>query len=187
MPFKVFSSITLDGLCFAFLFNFLGCGRKPFMHHLVVNGENASPHDWPWQIALYRSGRFGCGGSLIANNWVLTAAHCVSRDPRASIYTVVVGKYSTSLLLCIKFSKSVYNKTNYSSSSHPYRNALFLVLLFCSYFSFNITRPWRLAFARSKLQSRQTKRFLFFATIAASRDTRPTFHLCSFLMYGTNK
>ena len=93
MPYQVLTLVNLAGLLCSFLFNFIECGKKPFMHHLIVNGENANPHDWPWQIALYRSGRFGCGGSLIANNWVLTAAHCLSRDPRASIYTVVVGKY----------------------------------------------------------------------------------------------
>ena len=65
---------------------------KPFSAR-VVNGENASPHAWPWQISLRVNGRHICGGSLIANDWVVTAAHCVDRNPRPSGYTVVVGKY----------------------------------------------------------------------------------------------
>ena len=69
-----------------------GCGMKPFSAR-VVNGENASPHAWPWQISLRVNGRHICGGSLVANDWVVTAAHCVDRNPRPSGYTVVVGKY----------------------------------------------------------------------------------------------
>ena len=66
---------------------------KPFSAR-VVNGDNASPHAWPWQISLRVNGRHICGGSLIAKDWVITAAHCVARNPRPSGYTVVVGKYS---------------------------------------------------------------------------------------------
>ncbi|KAM7433613.1 hypothetical protein ABFA07_016186 [Porites harrisoni] len=69
-----------------------GCGNKPYSAR-VVNGENASPHAWPWQISLRVNGRHICGGSLIKNDWVVTAAHCVYRNPRPSGYTVVVGAH----------------------------------------------------------------------------------------------
>ncbi|KAG0413276.1 hypothetical protein HPB47_009580 [Ixodes persulcatus] len=47
----------------------------------VVGGQEAVPHSWPWQVSLQHPqfhvlGHF-CGGSLINNGWVLTAAHCV--------------------------------------------------------------------------------------------------------------
>ena len=73
------------------LLYFAGCGNKPFSAR-VVNGENATPHSWPWQISLRVNGRHICGGSLIDREWVVTAAHCVDRNPRPSGYTVVVGK-----------------------------------------------------------------------------------------------
>ena len=58
----------------------------------VINGEDAAPNSWPWQISLQSRGRHICGGSLIRPNWILTAAHCVYRNPNPSGYIVKVGK-----------------------------------------------------------------------------------------------
>ncbi|XP_068753358.1 chymotrypsinogen A-like [Montipora capricornis] len=69
-----------------------GCGVTTFLSR-VVNGENASPHAWPWQISLRVRGGHICGGSLIRNDWVVTAAHCVDRMPNPNSYTVVVGAH----------------------------------------------------------------------------------------------
>nr|XP_050854739.1 serine proteinase stubble-like [Vespula vulgaris] len=43
----------------------------------IVGGQNADPGEWPWISALFNAGRQFCGGSLIDNKHVLTAAHCV--------------------------------------------------------------------------------------------------------------
>ena len=67
-----------------------GCGKRPLSAR-VVNGQNAAPHSWPWQVSLRVRGRHICGGSLIRNNWIVTAAHCVYRSPYPDGYTVVVG------------------------------------------------------------------------------------------------
>jgi len=46
----------------------------------IVNGTNAPACKWKWQVGLYQSGGSSpfCGGTIIASNWVVTAAHCVT-------------------------------------------------------------------------------------------------------------
>uniref|UniRef100_A0A8C4M6Y2 chymotrypsin n=1 Tax=Equus asinus asinus TaxID=83772 RepID=A0A8C4M6Y2_EQUAS len=42
----------------------------------IINGEDAVTASWPWQVSL-RTGFHFCWGSLISENWVVTAAHCI--------------------------------------------------------------------------------------------------------------
>lgn len=46
----------------------------------VVGGEDGEQGEWCWQVALINSlNQYLCGAALIGTQWVLTAAHCVTK------------------------------------------------------------------------------------------------------------
>lgn len=58
----------------------------------IVGGDVADPAEWPWAAALTsRDDRQFCGGSVIAPEFVLTAAHCVAETPPRFV-RVVTGR-----------------------------------------------------------------------------------------------
>ncbi len=72
-----------------------GCGLK---HHKtrIVGGVFAGKGEFPWQAAFFwrtglAKGKFFCGGALISDTWVITAAHCFVNGRDSSLYKVILG------------------------------------------------------------------------------------------------
>ncbi|XP_054456844.1 ST14 transmembrane serine protease matriptase a [Anoplopoma fimbria] len=59
------------------------CGRSMFKTSRIVGGQDSEEGEFPWQVSLHVKG-FGhvCGGSVINQRWLVTAAHCVQDDGR---------------------------------------------------------------------------------------------------------
>ncbi|XP_022909844.2 brachyurin-like [Onthophagus taurus] len=66
-------------------------------HDKIVGGEEAEPHSIPYQVGLiisYNEYSSFCGGSLISENTVLTAAHCINGS---SNFQVILGAHNINL------------------------------------------------------------------------------------------
>ncbi|XP_029464723.1 chymotrypsin-like protease CTRL-1 [Rhinatrema bivittatum] len=106
--------------CLAFIGSAYGCGIpaiKPSVsnYNRIVNGENAVPGSWPWQVSLQDgSGFHFCGGSLINQNWVVTAAHC---NVSPNNHRAILGEYDRS-----SNSEQLQVKTISRAITHPYWN-----------------------------------------------------------------
>jgi len=74
------------------------CGRKQTGNQesgdYIVNGQQADNNEYPWMVLLIKNIVDTieplCGGSLISNQWILTAAHCTDVI-KASDIQVVLG------------------------------------------------------------------------------------------------
>ncbi|XP_069841081.1 serine protease 27-like [Dendropsophus ebraccatus] len=59
----------------------------------IVGGTDSVRDEWPWQVSLQLKGAATCGGSLISDTWVLTAAHCFETPLDVLAYTVNLGMH----------------------------------------------------------------------------------------------
>ncbi|KAG5834093.1 hypothetical protein ANANG_G00257600 [Anguilla anguilla] len=60
----------------------------------IIGGKEVKPHSSPWMVSLQSSGKHVCGGVLIKDQWVLTAAHCESEFGQCTAVEAVLGAHS---------------------------------------------------------------------------------------------
>lgn len=79
------------------------CGNPKYklrylFQHRIVGGTPATYGTVPWQVAIFtRQNMSHCGGVLIGNKKIITAAHCFKKGTKPFQYKVYLGKYHQSL------------------------------------------------------------------------------------------
>ena len=94
-----------------------GCSEYPVTAYArIVNGEDAGYNTLSWAVSL-QLGDYLCGGSIIHESFVVTAAHCVDHDFSPLDITVYAG----SLMVDEGITKRVsrfYSHPNYDKVQH---------------------------------------------------------------------
>merc|ERR1712020_642489 len=89
------------------------CGIEgPPSKDRIVGGFEAQENQWPWQVALFIDNAWFCGGSIISENYVMTAAHCADG---ASYFDIMAGAHN------VRASSEPHRVeiTSYNGWTHP--------------------------------------------------------------------
>ncbi|XP_052394504.1 duodenase-1 isoform X3 [Carassius gibelio] len=68
----------------------------------IVNGTEAKPHSRPYMVSLQKSSEHLCGGFLISDEFVLTAAHCNKKGLTAVVGAHDLKNYKGSVRIGVK-------------------------------------------------------------------------------------
>lgn len=85
----------------------------------IVGGKSSQPAAWPWLVSIYRNGGFYCGGVLINELWILTAAHCTDRywQYYYEIQAGILRRFSYSPMEQRRWAVEIVAHENYDSNN----------------------------------------------------------------------
>lgn len=103
----------------------------------IVGGEDVDIKDYPWQVSMQLQPQFGgshfCGGTIVDEEWVITAAHCLVFEQNGNDFYLTPGhvRVRAGFTLMNNTSQGQYYNVeelilhpSYSTSSHRFDIAL---------------------------------------------------------------
>jgi len=88
------------------------CGLENPGKDRIVGGHEAAENEWPWQVALFIDDAWFCGGSLVSDEYVMTAGHCADG---ATYFDIMAGAHD------VRASSEPHRVeiTSYEGFTHP--------------------------------------------------------------------
>ncbi|KYO22481.1 transmembrane protease serine 7 isoform D [Alligator mississippiensis] len=107
-----------------------GSSRNSHVHvHRIIGGSDTEEGEWPWQVSLHFVGVPHCGASVIAREWLVSAAHCFQgtrlSDPRA--WTAHLGMRTQGKAKFVSSVRRIIVHEYYNSRNYDYDIALLQV------------------------------------------------------------
>ncbi|XP_039314082.1 trypsin-1 [Solenopsis invicta] len=99
----------------------------------IIGGTNTTIDKLPYQVSIHKNGNFHCGGSIIHQQWILTAAHCVNKGS-TSDFTVRVGStYHDKEGLLITGIAKICSNEKFDSNTYDYDVGLIKLSTFLTF------------------------------------------------------
>ena len=123
------------------------CGQSPFNNSIawrIINGHDAHVGEFPWHVLItLRAGAYAndtepnfCSGTLINDQWVLTAGHCLKEygkfDVEADVLSARLGVHNMSIVEDLEVDVTVERvvlRLNYSVTDFKYEKDIALLKL----------------------------------------------------------
>lgn len=78
------------------------CGRRAPSRARIIGGTTTKPGEYPWMVSIHLQDRITkrfvhfCGGSILNERYIVTAAHCIKQHSVPSRYLIYTGLYEIS-------------------------------------------------------------------------------------------
>ncbi|XP_067910370.1 transmembrane protease serine 2-like [Heterodontus francisci] len=106
----------------------IDCGKSFMTSTRIVGGMPALLGKWPWQVSLHYKSRHVCGGTIISQDWVMTASHCFFEEDayKPSNWKVYSGFISQRRLFSAtrSYVSKIVTHSSYNSQTNDYDFAL---------------------------------------------------------------